>query len=197
MQLNINIEKKHLWLLILAIVAVGFVVAYNTNPQNPAVMGHSFGEIEGVPMNCIQGQNQGVCQALLPVASQTGGWSSPGVIGAYSALSYGSETLRVPRQGSPGVTDYVPSERFCQNDGTNCPAGVRSTTVHKIPANYNCQNSAFLCAVSSSQGPGPFVASPTWDSNRGSWTYRYWNNNQLTTLNCAWVLCSQPDPALP
>jgi hypothetical protein len=52
MAININIEKKDLWLfaaIIVFLVAVGYVVAYNadwkTNPGDPAVMGHSADEI--------------------------------------------------------------------------------------------------------------------------------------------------------
>ncbi|GEM_PF-5616908 len=49
MQINITIEKKYAWLLILVIFAVGLVVAFNTN--NPPVMGHTFGEIQSADAN--------------------------------------------------------------------------------------------------------------------------------------------------
>lgn len=49
MEIKINIEKKYVWVLILVIVAVGLVIAYNTN--NPQQMGHTLGEIAGADAN--------------------------------------------------------------------------------------------------------------------------------------------------
>ncbi|HLC72996.1 MAG TPA: hypothetical protein VJH37_05435 [Candidatus Nanoarchaeia archaeon] len=48
MEIRINIEKKYVWLLVLALTATSLVIAYNTNPPNPSLMGHSIGEVEGV-----------------------------------------------------------------------------------------------------------------------------------------------------
>lgn len=63
-----NIEKKHVFLIVGALLLVALVIgvyAYNSSPANPAVMGHSINEISGVP-DCIAGQ------ALTKVS---GGWS--------------------------------------------------------------------------------------------------------------------------
>jgi len=44
MQFNINIKKRHAFLIVAVVVLVGFAVAYGTN--DPPTMGHSVGEIE-------------------------------------------------------------------------------------------------------------------------------------------------------
>lgn len=49
MKITFMLEKKHLWLLILLVLAVGFVVAYGTN--DPKTFGHSMGETEGLDVN--------------------------------------------------------------------------------------------------------------------------------------------------
>ena len=57
MRLTINIEKKYVWLILLAVVAVGLVIAYGgTNPQQ---MGHSLGEI-GLGDTNIDKNNNGI-----------------------------------------------------------------------------------------------------------------------------------------
>jgi len=58
--INIQIKKKDLWLLsaiFIFLVGVGFIVAYNPSGTggNPAIMGHSADEIEGLEVghnNC-------------------------------------------------------------------------------------------------------------------------------------------------
>src|SRR3989344_799176 len=57
MEIKISIEKKYVWLLILALTATSLVIAYNTNPPNPPVMGHSIGEVEGVDQKVIDVMN--------------------------------------------------------------------------------------------------------------------------------------------
>lgn len=50
MSINIQIEKKHLWLLVSVMVfllAVGYVIAFNSG-ASPSIMGHSAEELEGV-----------------------------------------------------------------------------------------------------------------------------------------------------
>ncbi|MBS3144007.1 hypothetical protein J4208_00315 [Candidatus Woesearchaeota archaeon] len=55
MEIKISIEKKYVWLLILVISAVGIVVAYGSN--NPPVMGHTIGEVDGVDQKVIDVMN--------------------------------------------------------------------------------------------------------------------------------------------
>ena len=46
---TINIQKKDLWLLsaiMLFVVSIGFVIAYNSVPPVPATMGHSADELD-------------------------------------------------------------------------------------------------------------------------------------------------------
>src|SRR3989344_7973956 len=57
MEIKINIEKKYAWLLVLALTATSLVIAYNTNPPNPSLMGHSIGEVEGVDQKVIDVMN--------------------------------------------------------------------------------------------------------------------------------------------
>ncbi|MBS3144006.1 hypothetical protein J4208_00310 [Candidatus Woesearchaeota archaeon] len=87
MQININIEKKHLWFLVLAVVAVGFVVAYGGT--NPPVMGHNFGEIEGVVPTCanplISGDN--VC-----TGPRNSNWGL-GVVAGWAGIAWDSQRL--------------------------------------------------------------------------------------------------------
>ena len=48
--MNINFKKKDLFLvsaIAIFVIAVSFVIAYNSSPANPAVMGHSCDEIVG------------------------------------------------------------------------------------------------------------------------------------------------------
>ena len=44
MEIKVNIEKKHFWILTLLILGIGLVIAYGTN--NPEVFGHSAEEID-------------------------------------------------------------------------------------------------------------------------------------------------------
>ena len=56
MKIEVNIEKRYFFVIIGAILLLGgviFVYAYGGN--NPSVIGHSLGEIDGFP-NCIAGQ---------------------------------------------------------------------------------------------------------------------------------------------
>lgn len=48
MEIKINIEKKYAWILILMLTATGLVIAYNTSPPNPSLMGHTANEIDGL-----------------------------------------------------------------------------------------------------------------------------------------------------
>ena len=55
--INLQIQKKDLWLLsaiMVFLIAVGYVVAYNSG-ATPDVMGHSFGELEGVQYKITNG----------------------------------------------------------------------------------------------------------------------------------------------
>ena len=56
MEIKISIEKKYIWLLILAIAATGLTVAYNY-PGPPSAMGHSIGEVDGVDQKVIDVMN--------------------------------------------------------------------------------------------------------------------------------------------
>ena len=183
MEIKINIEKKYMWLLLLAISAVGLAVAYNY-PGPPSTMGHTIGEIEGVPINCIEGQSYSSCQALS--GAPTGTWTDRRQIAAFSSMAFDTERL-----GGAAATQY------CRADGTNCPAGVRSTTVHKIPVNYYCEGTAFLCQGTVAYGSDPIGIRLSWSNPGGSGFWRYLNSNNVWTQCNGWVLCSSPDPALP
>ncbi|GEM_PF-3003893 len=56
MEIKINIEKKYVWILLVAISAVGLAVAYNY-PGPPSVMGHTIGEVDGVDQKVTEVMN--------------------------------------------------------------------------------------------------------------------------------------------
>src|SRR3989344_1913347 len=133
MEIKINIEKKYVFLILIAIFAVGgFVIAQSQSVPNP---GHSVNQIYGVAPNCGTGSPisaQDACNINL--RSIVGNNLDQGV-GYAGIAAYSRESDKL---------DNIDSTCFCQTGGAGCPAipVVRSTTVYKIPYNYNCQNSA-------------------------------------------------------
>ena len=57
MEIKISLKKKHFWLLSVLILAVGLVIAYGGN--DPKVIGHTVGEIEGLEA-ALKGGSQSV-----------------------------------------------------------------------------------------------------------------------------------------
>jgi hypothetical protein len=57
MRIEVNVEKKYAFIIISLLVVIAGVVigyAYNSSPANPAVMGHSINEVDGI--TCVSGQ---------------------------------------------------------------------------------------------------------------------------------------------
>lgn len=98
--IRLNIEKGHVFLIVGAIlllaVAVIGVYAYNSSPANPAVMGHSINEIDGIP-TCVAGQ------ALTKTAT---GWSC---IASGGGSSFTIVASAWTGWGGPDITENCPS----------------------------------------------------------------------------------------
>lgn len=119
MRIEINIDKKHFFLLtgLFALLVCGvFVYAYGGT--QPSVMGHSFGEIEGVTPNCLQTS----CPEL-PTS-----WGAEASTSRYAARSYTSDNF-----GGIGLAS------FCRWDGSsstwlNCPTSSSGPVTGSIIA---------------------------------------------------------------
>ncbi len=101
MEIKINIEKKYAWLLLITLFAVGFVVAYGGN--NPQVMGHSFGEIEGVAPNC--NHNNGTPSPPCAILAAQTQWD-PKDVASWAAESWNSNKLQGKQASDFAVADY-------------------------------------------------------------------------------------------
>ena len=191
MEIKINIEKKYVFLILVAIFAVGgFVVVAQPATQNP---GHDIGEISGdIPINQVPGAarncafvNSPFCQ---PASALSWGLSDVAIASGLSARSVNSD--------NSDKLDNIDSTGFCQTGGAGCPSipVIPSSTVYLLPGTSSCGSTAFLCKPASS-GVGEILSrshpsavgggnSFEWKSALSSWGY---GNNQL----CAWVLCTQ------
>ncbi len=167
MRFEININKWHLVAVLILFVFVSVVIAYGTS--NPPNFGHSSGEIQvtGVPGTPNQTLN--------------------------SFLDWLENNVNTLNGNSP----------YCSSTGLNCPSinrlngtinssSVPSGVVHKMPPNYRCQDSAFLCAVST--GGSYVFEAPRW---LGGNVNRWAPPSQSGFNTCAWVLCDKPDLAYP
>ena len=121
--ININIQKKDLWLLsaiMIFLIGVGYVVAYGGN--QPSVMGHSIGELEGV-----QARVTGTCA----VGSSIRVVNSDGTVGCETDDNTVSGL--VTGGGNCGDDDEYPpavwGTGFCSGLSPMCNAGntVRDT----------------------------------------------------------------------
>ncbi|MBS3144005.1 hypothetical protein J4208_00305 [Candidatus Woesearchaeota archaeon] len=160
MQINITIEKKYVWLLILVISAVSIVVAYGSN--NPQVMGHTIGEVEGATPNCAANPQNPLCAAI----PSSAGWGMSDVAVA-SALSWSTEKL------SPNLVVYKESAAQPGTEArVDCDPGY-------IVLGGGCQ--------ANSQGTEMHQTRFT-DDRRG-WYCQQWGPGSITTR--AYVICGK------
>jgi len=122
MEIKINIEKKYVFLILIAIFAVGgFVIAQSQSVPNP---GHSVNQIYGAAPNCGTGSPisaQDACNINL--RSIVGNNLDQGVgYAGIAAYSRDSDKL-----------DNIDSTGFCQTGGAGCPISstfqIRSVTL--------------------------------------------------------------------
>jgi|SRR3989338_121752 len=179
MEFRFNINKKHAFIIIALFVISGFGIAQTIlATPNP---GHSYSQIEGVPVNCLRGSNYQSCQTL--DGAPVGSWTARGEIAAYSAESY--------RSLDSDKLDNIDSTGFCRNTASGwqgCPniPTISPTTVYKLPGTSNCGGTAFLCKPYSS-GYGEILSSGfSWMPSLSSWGY-----NPTSPQRCSWVLCTQ------
>jgi len=140
-KINLDIKKKDLWLLsaiMVFLIAVGYVIAYNSGAA-PNVMGHSFGELEGV-----QARVTGVCAAGSSIRNITS--SGAVVCEADDVGVTASQTVNgsvigwVATDPSNGVCLFTWRLGNCGGGTPSCPSGSTLLQTGQSPTNnyYIC-----------------------------------------------------------
>lgn len=169
MRLEININKKHIIVVIALLIVVSFGIAQPA--PNP---GHSITEVSGATPNCLSNPSHASCS---PTSSST--WLSSiggaGNVAIGAANAFSLEGFR--------------ASNFCRQDGTNCPASA-TNTVFKLPSTSFCgAGEAFYCGarpitVTISNGAVTPV-NPYYDFAAG-----FYKSTDSSGINCQWVLCT-------
>ena len=197
MEIKINIEKKHLFVLIFVFVALAGVIVVIAQPpatQNP---GHDIGEISGdIPINQVPGAarncafvNSPFCQ---PASALSWRLSDVAIASGFSARSVNSD--------NSDKLDNIDSTGFCQTDGAGCPPipTIPSTTVYKLSVTSSCGGTALFCKGAISYGADPLGIRLSWRNQQGAsvpytspglWWYLSASNIQTKCQD--WVLCTQ------
>ena len=121
MEIKIAIEKKYAWILVLAVVAVGFVIAYGGN--TPQIMGHSIGEIDGIDQKVAEVMNAQAATFLsgrqlvegryISLGSQTSWPNQPSISLASYTNTYGRGNIGLEMRGCQrAITVYCQSEGY-------------------------------------------------------------------------------------
>jgi hypothetical protein len=163
MKVEINIKKRHLFLLVLFGVLLAFV--YAQTAPNP---GHSYSQIDGVAPNCVQAS----CPEL------PGSWGAEAVTSRYAARAYTSDvSLNSNQLGGLAPTSY------CRSDGTNCPA----QTIYSIASNQPCPagTNALICVIS----PGGITGFNQFNSYQPYWSGSVWRASTSGSSTCNRVIC--------
>ena len=195
MEIKINIEKKYVFLILVAIFAVGgFVVVAQPATQNP---GHDIRQISGdIPINQVPGAarncafvNSPFCQ---PASALSWRLSDVAIASGFSARSVNSD--------NSDKLDNIDSTGFCQTGGAGCPSipVIPSTTVYKLSVTSSCGGTALFCKGAISYGADPLGIRLSWRNQQGAsvpytspglWWYLSASNIQTQCQD--WVLCTQ------
>ncbi len=168
MKIEINIRKTHLILILTFLFLATFVIAYGGN--QPTVVGHSIGEIQGASPSCSSNPLHPSC-----LATSGSSWLS---------AHGGSGNISVSSANSFALEGYRASS-FCRGDGTNCPP-VPSQYVRKVQSTSFCgPGSAFYCGAQPVDGLTGSPINPVYDFANG-----VYKAGSSSGVNCQWVLCA-------
>ena len=125
--INLNIQKKDLWLLsaiIVFLVGVGFVIAYTTDSSGtPSIMGHSFDETE-LP-SCTTGQ--------VLKTNSAGDWECQNDNGCTSTVNLYSCSRTTRTEEICAISSYTSWVSTADTTTVYCP--------------YSCGNTCTSCSL--------------------------------------------------
>ena len=136
-KINISIQKKDLWLLsaiMIFLIGVGYVIAWNSG--NPAIMGHSYNELQ----TCAEGK-------ILKIVS--GAWTCSDDIDTNTVsglVTGGGEEFDDIETGATGCVSW--GVGFCSANDLKCPAGTTRRTIKCMSEGSACRETigaAYLC----------------------------------------------------
>lgn len=133
MKIEINIKKTHFILILTFLFLATFVIAYGGN--QPAIVGHSIGELQDVAPNCLTNPGHTFCQAA---SAQSWELQDVAVASGYSAYSVNS--------GNSNALGSLASSSYCKSSGADCQVTlateVRGSVVgggnNNIPGLISC-----------------------------------------------------------
>ncbi len=168
MKIEINIKKTHFILILTFLFLATFVIAYGGN--QPTVVGHSIGGIQGVAPNCLANPTHASCSAT----SGSSWLTTHGGLGNVSISATNAFALEGFRASA-----------FCRGDGTNC-APVPSQYVRKAQSTSFCgPGNAFYCGAQPVDIFTGAPINPVFDFANG-----VYKAGSTSGANCQWVLCA-------